>query len=189
VGTVGAQDHYFYVALDVKKPTSNGWLESTSSRGGRIGYRGFLNNERFSAGVDFNWSQFDQYEPEQTFPNSTGAITIDYFKYIYQYGATVSGQYYFPLGDNEVFFPYAGLGLGANYNEYIIYYNIYSDGEKKWGFLARPEAGILVRFGSRRSIGAIASVHYDFSTNESPSFEISNFSAVGFQIGIMVMSW
>ena len=181
------QENYFYLALDVNKPISNGWLENTSSRGGRLGFRGFLNDRRFSAGVDLNWAQFDRYEPEETFPNSSGALTTDYFKYIYQYGAVVSGQYNFSVGDGEILFPYAGLGLGANYNEYLIYYNIYTEGEKNWGFLARPEAGMVVRFGAGRALGAIASVHYDFSTNSSTDFEVSNFSSFGFQIGVMLM--
>ena len=50
-----------------------------------------------------------------------------------------SGQYYFPLGEAERFFPYVGLGLGANYNDYVVYYNIYSDRDKAFGFLARPK--------------------------------------------------
>jgi hypothetical protein len=68
-----------------------------------------------------------------------------------------------------------------------LYYNIYTDEERKWGFLARPEAGILVKFSKRRSIGAMAAIHYDYSTNKSPMFDYSSFSAIGFQIGIMML--
>jgi len=183
-----AQDNYFYIAYDVSKPTSNGWLEATNSRGWRMGYHGFLNSgNRISVGLDVNWSQFDQYQPYETYPSSNGATSTDYFKYIYQYGATVTGHYYFPVGNGEILFPFAGLGLGANYNEYLIYYNVNTFGEKKWGFVTRPEAGILIRFGAGRSLGALAAVHYDFSTNSSDQFDVSNFSAVGFRVGLMFM--
>jgi hypothetical protein len=189
-GTAYAQRNYFYLNWDYNIPLSNtDWLESASSSGGKLGYRAFIGDGKFSAGLDLNWTTYDQYEPTETFPQPGGAITTDYFKYIYNYGAVASGQYYFPVGETKRFFPYAGLGLGANYNEYVIYYNIYQDAYKAWGFLARPEAGILVRFGTRRSLGIMAAVHYDYSTNSLDEFDYSNFSSVGFQLGIMVMSW
>jgi hypothetical protein len=182
-----AQERYFYLALDVNKPVSNtGWISDVSSRGAKIGYRAFI-NERFSAGLDINWGVFDQYHPTETVQNPTGAMTTDYFKYVYSYAATISGQYYLPFGDGERFFPYAGLGLGANNNEYMKYYNIYKDSETSWGFLARPEAGILYKFGGRGSLGLMAAVHYDYSTNQSEKFGYNNFSALGFQLGLVFM--
>jgi outer membrane protein W len=182
-----AQEKYFYLALDVNKPVSNtSWIGSTSNSGLKIGYRFFI-NDQISVGVDLASQTFDQYNPTETVVNPNGAVTTDYFKYIYSYSGVVSGQYYFKIDDKKRFFPYAGLGLGANNNEYIVYYNIYSDAERKWGFLARPEAGILFKFGSRRSVGAMAAIHYDYSTNRSDMFDYNNFSTVGFQVGIMFM--
>jgi hypothetical protein len=179
------QNRYFYAALDINKPTSNtSWIGDVSARGARAGYRAFI-NDRFSAGLDISWSALDQYNPTETIQNPTGALTTDFFKYIYNYGVTISGQYYFKIIDNERFYPYAGLGLGANHNDYVIYYNIYQDREKAWGFLARPEAGILYKVGNRRSLGFMAGVHYDYSTNQSEKFGYNNFNTLGFQLGIV----
>ena len=100
----------------------------------------------------------------------------------------MSGLYHFKVGESERFFPYAGIGIGANYNEYAQYYNIYSSVEKKWGFLARPEAGVLFRFTRNRGLGAMAAVHYDYSTNKSETFNVDKFSSVGFQIGLIIMN-
>ena len=184
-----AQEKYFYLALDINKPLSNtSWVGDVSPHGARAGYRVFI-NPRFSAGLDAAWSTFDQYHPTETVQNQNGAVTTDYFKYVYTYSLTASAQYYFPAGDGERFLPYAGLGLGANNNEYVTYYNIYQDNDRRWGFLARPEAGIIVKFGARRSLGAMAAVHYDYSTNKSDKFNYSNFSTVGFQIGIVMLSY
>ena len=184
-----AQDKYFYINLDVNTPLSNtDWISSTSARGLRAGYRVFL-NEKFSAGLDISWSAFDQYLPTQTIENGNGAITTDYFKYIYSYSVAASGQYNFKVGDGETLIPYAGLGLGAMNNEYVLYYNIYKDTERSWGFLARPEAGLLVKIGRRRSIGAMAAVHYDYATNQSEKFNYNRFSALGFQIGVVFVQW
>jgi hypothetical protein len=182
-----AQDRYFFIALDVQKPFSNtSWIEDMTARGIKIGFRKFI-TPRFSAGLEIGSNAFDQYNPTETVQNTTGAITTDYFKYVYSYSATISGQYYFPVGESERLLPYAGLGLGANNNEYVIYYNIYDDREIRWGFLARPEAGILYKFGGRRSIGVMASVHYNYSTNSSEKFGYSNFNTLGFQAGIIFM--
>jgi len=182
-----AQDRYFYINLDVNVPLSNTeWISSTSARGVRAGYRAFI-NEKFSAGVDISWATFDEYLPTQTIENGNGAITTDYFKYIYSYSIAASGQYNFTVGDGDKLIPYAGLGLGAMNNEYALYYNIYKDNERSWGFLARPETGILVKFGRRRTVGAMAAIHFDYTTNKSELYNYNNFSAVGFQVGLMFM--
>jgi hypothetical protein len=184
-----AQENYFYLNWDINKPTSNTeWIGHTSSKGGKIGYRMMLKDKRFSIGADFGWTTFDQYELPETFEDSTGATHTDYFKYIYQTSLTVSGQYYFKVGEGDKIFPYAGLGLGAMRNKYRLYYNIYAEGEDSWGFLARPEAGIVVRIPGRRSLAAMAAVHYDISTNQSEMYNYKNFSALGFQVGIVIMN-
>jgi hypothetical protein len=180
-----AQRKYFYVALDVNKPLNNTeWIKDASAKGGRAGYRVFI-NPKFSAGLDLSWTTYDQYQPTATYENGNGAVTTDYLKYIYSYSAALSAQYNFKVGNGETFFPYAGLGLGANNNEYVLYYNIYEDAERSCGFLARPEAGILVKFTKRRSIGAMAAVHYDYSTNKSENYNYNTFSTIGFQVGLV----
>ena len=184
-----AQEKYVYLNLNVLKPMSNtDWIEDVTMSSGRIGYRGFI-RPNFSAGLDLGWATYDQYVPPVTIENSTGAITTDYFNYIYSYTGVISGQYYFKEEDEDRLFPYAGLGLGAATNEYVLYYNIYEDTERSWGFLARPELGILFRFSDRSSLGIMAAVHYDYSTNKSEKFQYNNFSALGFQIGIIGMTF
>jgi hypothetical protein len=184
-----AQEKYLYVNLDVNKPLSNtAWIDDISLAAGKLGYRGFI-TPNFSAGLDLGWANFDQYEPTSTKQNGNGAITTDYFHYIYSYTGVVSGQYYFKAEDEDRFFPYAGLGLGANTNEYVLYYNIYEDTERSWGFLARPEIGVLFRFTERGSVGVMAAIHYDYSTNKSVKFDYDHFSSFGFQIGLMAMTF
>jgi hypothetical protein len=185
-----AQENYAYLAWNYQYPLSNReWLEDGSTRGGAIGYKVFLNsNRRISIGGELNWTTFSQYAPTETFYHSNGATTTDYFKYVNSYGIVLSTQYYFPLGEKEMFFPYVGLGLGANRNTYTLYYNIYTDQYNAWGFLGRPEAGIVIRFSEGRSLGAIAAVHYDYSTNKNSEFGYKNFSSAGFKIGLVLMS-
>jgi hypothetical protein len=179
---------YFYINLDFNTPLSNtSWLGATSTRGVKGGYRHFITRS-FSAGVDLSWASYNEYFPRQTFENSTGAVTTDYFNYLTSISVVASAQYNFKL-KSEIVYPYVGIGLGAMSNEYTTYYNVYTNQESSWGFLSRPEAGVLIRFSKRRAIGAMAAVHYDYSTNQSENGGYSNFSAVGFQVGVMFMDW
>ena len=72
----------------------------------------------------------------------------------------------FQLGEKDRFFPYVGLGLGANRNEYTVYYNIYTDTDKAWDFWPAG-SGFWYGLGERRRMGIMAAVHYDYSTNKS----------------------
>jgi hypothetical protein len=189
--TTFAQRSYFYFAWDVNQPLTNtSWIDETSTRGAKFGFRKFIGEERrISIGVDLNWNYLESYKPTQTFYTDNGAITTDYFNDIFTVAAAVSGQYYFPIGDKQIFYPYVGLGLGANRNRYTVSYNIYQDEDEGYGFLARPEAGILVRVGERRRFGLTAAVHYDYSTNSSADYGYSNFATAGFQVGVVSLQW
>lgn len=189
--TALAQRSYLYFAWDINQPLSNtSWIDETSTRGARIGFRKFVGDERrISVGLDINWNYFQSYKPTETFYTDNGAVTTDYFNDIGQMAAALSGQYYFPIGDKQVFYPYVGLGLGANRNRYTVSYNIYQDEESAYGFLARPEAGILVRVGERRRFGLTAAIHYDFSTNSSENYGYNNFMTAGFNIGVVALQW
>lgn len=180
-------DKFFYISLDVNQPLSNtDWIDRTSARGFKAGFRKMINT-RFSAGVDVNFSTYDQYQPTITVESPGGAITTDFFKYVYTYGVTVTGQYYLLPADERIFLPYVGLGLGVANHEFVSYYNIYSDSETKWGFLARPEIGAFFPFS--RKVGAMAAVHFDYASSKSDFFEYDNFMNAGFQVGILFMSF
>src|SRR5690606_41143326 len=73
-----AQENYFYISWNGNIPlSSTEYIDNTSGRGAKIGYRGYFGRyRRVSAGIDINWAQYDQYKPKETFDNETGAIKI-----------------------------------------------------------------------------------------------------------------
>jgi hypothetical protein len=184
-------DGYFALGIDVTKPVSNTKWINAPGVGVKAGLQRFV-NERWSLGGDFNWGTYSKYFPTETFYQSNGAFTsaftTDYFKYIYSYNLVLSARHYYPT-TNKHFLPFLGLGLGGSENKYTIYYNRYSDQTKVFGFLARPEAGVLIRFSERRSIGALATIHYDYSTAASSKQGYSNFSGVGISLSVMAIDW
>lgn len=179
-------DKYFYASWNYKTPLSDtNWLGDPSASGVKFGYRKII-NDRFSAGFDFTWSAYEEYKPTATFVTDDGAITTDYFNDLYSYGLTLNGQYFLPVNSSRVL-PFIGIGVGAGLNRYAQYYNIYTETDSSWGFLARPEVGVLFAFGGK--VGIIAGAHYDYTTAKSDFFELSDFSAYGFNLGIVLMSY
>lgn len=180
-------DRMFYVSWDVNTPLSNtdDWISGTSSRGLKLGYKKLI-NDNFTMGFDLGWSVYSEYQPTTTFVSEDGAFTTDYFKYQYVYELALSGQYYLPWRTRKVM-PYVGLGVGAALSRYIIYYNVYSEGEDVWGLLVNPEMGVLFPFGGK--VGAMVGAHYNFTTSDSEYFGLDRFNHFGAQVGIVFMSY
>jgi outer membrane protein W len=173
----------FVVAWEIGLPVSNNdFLSKTSFSGGKVEYRHLI-KDNLSIGGFFNWRSYYEYFPTATYENEdkTQAVTTDMYRYIYNLpmGATV--HYYFKGGD--MIKPFAGLGLGAQYSEQSMYYNIFVSEDKNWGFLVRPEVGAIIKFQDQW--GALIGASYAYSTNKNPSLGIKNLGDVNFQIGLV----
>lgn len=188
-GTASAQlyEKMFFVGWNGNTPLVNkDFAGKTSSHGARIGFRQLI-REQIAVGLDVTWATYDGYTPRQTYYSSTGALTTDYVNYANNYGALVTGDYYF-FKEKKVM-PYVGLGAGVAYNSYKQYFNIYSNGKSGVGFMTRPQAGIWIKAGERRNWGINAGIHYDFSTARAKDFGYNNFMNVGFELGIVFLQW
>lgn len=178
---------YVSIGWNVNVPLSNrDNIGTTSYSGMRFGIREKL-SDHFFAGLDLNSFTYNSHTPRQTYFSDGSALTTDYYNYVYSYGATVSGEYYF--NPEKRLMPFAGLGVGATYNSYKTFYNVYGNADSAWGLLLRPEAGAILKVGSRGAWGLIASAHYDYSSAKSEMFNYSNFSNVGFRLGIVIFDF
>jgi hypothetical protein len=187
VSTLRAQDRYLYFAWNYNQPLSNtDFIKDGTSAGAKMGFRSQIRESRFMVGVDISLATYNQYAPEETFSSPGRDFTTDYFKYVYNYGIAVSGQYTFPVGESRIITPYVGVGLGYSYNLYRLYYNVFEEEETGGGFLMRPEVGAVVKFGRRRMLGLITGISFDYSTSKSDNYGYDNFSAFGFQLGLVV---
>ncbi len=169
------------LSWEVAFPSSNDYLSKSSLRGGRLEYRTFI-NPNISVGLGLSWNSFDQYRPSQTYKTLSGnsAVTTDVVRQIYTLPITVTGHYYFQMGNPHIR-PYIGLGLGAQYAEQNSYFNVYGIERKNWGFVTRPELGALFRVGEEFSILLAGS--YNISTNKNEDFDISSLKQFGINLG------
>lgn len=180
-------DKFAQVSYNINKPLSNtGWIDATSTQGFKFVYRSLI-NDRFLAGLDFSWASYDQYQPTVTIERPAGAVTTDYFKYVYSYSLALAGEYILPVGNKDVMLPFAGLGVGAAMNSFTTYYNVYQNREDVWGVFISPRAGVIFPFSSK--VGAMVGIHYDYSTTKSDDLGYDNFSNIGVQVGITLMSY
>jgi hypothetical protein len=183
-------DKFYFLSWDNNAPLSNkDFISQTSSLGTKLGFRKRLNDEdKLWVGADFGWAVYKQYVPTNTYTTGTQSTTTDLYNYAYNYSVSVNLDYFF-LPVEKIITPYAGLGIGAAYDKFAQYYNVYGSSGTSWGFLVRPEAGVLIGFKENSPWRIKAAFHYDYSTNTSTDFGYKNFSSMGFQIGLVKMAW
>ena len=165
----------------IATPLSTDYLKKTSLAGGNVEYRRFI-KPNMSVGIGLSWNSFEQYIPPKVYekPDGSQALYTDFVHQVYTLPMYLNAHYYFSGGDKLK--PYAGIGLGAQYSEQAAYYNIFVTEEKNWGFVARPEVGLLYRISNY--FGLHANVGLNYATNKNEAFKIDNLKHVYYSIGI-----
>jgi outer membrane protein W len=183
--TVNAQSNWrmkdmMMLNWQIATPLSTDYLKKTTVSGGSFEYRHFI-KPNVSVGAGISWNSFEQYIPPKIYekPDGSQALYTDFVHQVYTLPIYANVHYYFNGGENMK--PYAGIGLGAMYSEQSAYYNIFVSEEDNWGFVARPEVGLLFRLG--QSAGIHANVGFNYATNKNDAFKIDNLKHVYYSIG------
>jgi len=178
------QKHAFGIAWEVNSPNNSGYLTKTSWSGGKLEYRYFL-KPNLSVGGAMDWASYSQYFSRQTYTKADGntAITSDFVAHIYTLPIMATTHYYFEQKAKMRMF--VGLGLGAQYMEQRLFYNVYETYEYNWGFVGRPEFGILIGRPESHSPILLA-INYGFATNENGITKKSSFNSFGVTLGVLL---
>lgn len=180
-------DKFFGGGPIVSTPLSNrDFIDKQSVKGIRFFYRELINN-RVSAGFDFSYITYNDYLPPKVYDDGTQAIYTDIYNNLDQYAITVSGEYNFR--PDARLMPFVGLGAGAAYSSINLYYNIYSDSDRKWSGLVRPYGGAIFRFSSKSSWAAISTLSFDHAMLKLPDYDYNGFSALNLQVGLVFLDW
>jgi opacity protein-like surface antigen len=168
---------------DINVPLNNkDFIENTSAAGAAFQGRYFI-NPNFSIGGEIAWSSLYQYAPRKTYQFENGAVTTDLYKYLYMLPMSANAHYYF--NPDSKLMPFAGIGLGAMYSEQDIYFNIYNLYATNWGFLVKPEAGAILKFGRYSQSGAILGVRYNYATNRESDLRINSIQTLSVHLGLV----
>ena len=186
-GACLAQANLFGISWEVNSPTNNHYIDKTSYSGGKIEYRHFF-NKKYSIGLDLNWANYEQYFPKTTFQSKDGnsAITTDYVAQIYQLPITATFHYY--LQGSKTLKPYFGVALGGQSLQQSIYYNVYVSDDDNWGFVARPEIGVIWHPADNTNWGVMLGASYSYATNKTELVNSTSFSNVGISLGFVFMN-
>ncbi|MXV53251.1 outer membrane beta-barrel protein [Pedobacter sp. HMF7647] len=179
-GSIGKSQ--FLVGWEVASPTGTNFVNKTSYRGATLQYR-YMVKPNLAIGATVSWNSFEEYVERKTYyaPDNGSAITTDMDRFVYVFPVTIDGYYYFQ--NTGKLKPYAGLSLGTEYSDQTAYFNIYGIQDTNWGFLVRPQVGLLIPFNS--TVGAFVGATYNYATNSNDSFKIDNLQHLGVQIGLV----
>lgn len=173
--------NFFFAGYEIAIPNNTSYLTKTSWSGARVDFHRMV-TPNVSVGFGISFNSFEQYFDKQTYQRSdqTGAITGDMVRQVYTSPLTISTHYYFK---GDVVKPYVGIGLGAQYSSQNAYFNIYEVKFNNWGFVARPEIGLMGNLSS--NISGFASVAYNYATNHNSLFNINHLSQIPITVGIV----
>jgi hypothetical protein len=177
---------YFAIAADFNKPIVNKeFINKISQRSIKLVYREFI-TDRFTVGGELGMATYNDYIAPYVYVNDNTSIYTDIYSYVYNYTIAISGEYFFTT--EKIVMPYAGFGLGAAYNQFTMYYNVFQQQDNRWGAMARPHAGAIIRFGKKSNWGVMTDVHLDYATTKSEDTDYDNgFANIGLQVGLVYL--
>ena len=135
-------------------------------------------NSRFAAGIETGSQTFYQKYPRQLYKTTDGgALSAVVSNTIQTAPILLKAQY--NLLPDKLIQPYVSLAAGGNIITYTQYAGEFSnDSKTKFGFAARPEAGVFVPFRKGTGAGFSLSAGYNFMPfNYSGINRIDNISA------------
>ena len=77
-----------------------------------------------------------------------------------------------------------GAALGGQYLEQSLYYNVYVSDDNNWGFVARPELGVLI-IPHDKYWGFLVAAYYSYGTNHTDIIKIDSFNNFGISLGVV----
>jgi len=185
VTTVHAQSQKLKLQLNygVATPTGSNFkdfISNTSFRGGG-GSLLYSINDKISVGLAVSYQDFYQKYPRQLYKTSDGSdLSAVVTNSLQTMPLLLQGQYNFlPKATIQ---PYVALGIGGNLVTYRQFAGEFEDSRSKFGFAAKPEAGIQIPVGIMKSTAIVVGASYNympFNYND-----IKNLNSVGVHAGV-----
>ena len=156
-------------------------ITETSLRGAQASVLYGITNQ-IAIGLGTGFQDFYQKYPRQLYKLSNGGDLSAVRSFSIQtIPLLVQGKYQFSPGATVQ--PYAALGVGGNFINYNDYVGQFSLEQKaKFGFAARPEAGLFVPFSKDGETGFTLGASYNLMPFRNNQF--NNLNSIGIHAGI-----
>ena len=157
----------FNVGYQMAQPVGGlkDYIGAASFRGFTFDWRSRLFKD-VSAGLRFNWNRFNETFPDLTATTATGGtLSGPVFRYMDQFAVQAIGHYYFNRGEESMFIPYLGVGLGGVWSNTYQQTADLGSSQDGFYFIASPEVGLMLTL-ARGSTNASLNlgVSYNFTT-------------------------
>ena len=156
-------------------------VSETSIRGGQASIMYGISNN-FAIGFGTGFQDFYQKNPRQLYKLSDGSDLSAVRSFSVQtIPLLAQAKYQFSPGASVQ--PYAALGIGGNlvsYNDLVGEFNL--EQSSKFGFAARPEAGVYVPFKKGGETGLTLGASYNIMPLKTGSF--NNLNNLGIHAGV-----
>jgi hypothetical protein len=184
-----AQADWFFqygVAWNLSTPLDRNFVSGTSGAGGHFELLVKPWKKSLMAGLQIDWSTYDTYTPTATylFDGGNSALTTDYYAYQYNLPLLATVQRYF--GKGERLFPWARLAAGTQYSLQQLYYGVFMEEHRSWGFSGKGEAGAALAFSRNIPLLLSLSAGISYATNGAAEFGDSDWLSWNVQLGLVL---
>ncbi len=137
-------------------------------------------NDQVAVGLGFGTQSFYERLPRAVYKSADGSdISAVLSNTVTTMPIMAQGQ--FNLLPEAAIQPYVGLGIGGNVISYNQYVGEFSNSRTKFGFAARPEAGIYIPVGRYKESGIVVGGAYNFMPFKTDN--INNLNHLGLHAG------
>ncbi len=117
------------------------YISQASFRGIAADYR-YNINPTMALGVGFAWHTFYDERPSDTYTIENVSLTGKQFRYSNHVPMLATATYF--MEANEMFHPYATVGIGVTYTRRNTDMNLYTLEQEAWNFTLQPEIGVQI---------------------------------------------
>jgi opacity protein-like surface antigen len=162
-------------------PASSGFKEYIS-KGSLRGWNANLLydiNDQVSVGLGVGSQSFYERLPRGLYKTDQGDMSAVLTNTVQVMPILLQGQ--FNLLPEARIQPYVGVGVGGNLVQYSQYFGQFSNSSTKFGFAARPEAGVYIPVGRTRESSIVIGGAYNYLPFKQEG--LSNFNNLGLHAG------
>ena len=142
------------------------FISKYSWRGFGFEYR-HLSTPNVGYGINTGWNTFYREMPYGTYEYQTVSATGYQFRYFNSFPIMAVVDYYFQ--PDQQINPYAGLGVGVEYNTASVDFGVYRFEQDAWPFALAPEAGIMIHSPNGPAFNIGIKYMYGFITGDLPA--------------------
>lgn len=182
--TATAQSHEMQINLGYSYALPMGSFKDQLSKGSGRGFQASILygiTDKIYVGFGTGFQDFYQKNPRQIYKSQDGSdISAVLTHSIQTIPLMAQGKYLF--NETGIIQPYAALGIGGNFVMFNELLGEFGDTKTKFGFAARPEAGIHIPFRKNGETGINIGAAYNIMPYKNSNF--SNLNNLALSAGI-----